>query len=118
MAIVALEGMRFFAHHGVFAEEKTNGNTFEVDVWVDTGELPLPESDDLEDALDYGKIYAVAAEVMAKPVDLLETLVLAIGKGCMAESPAIASVRVRVSKFAPPVPGTVARSFVEETFRR
>ena len=29
MAIIALEGMRFFAYHGVFDHERANGNGFE-----------------------------------------------------------------------------------------
>ena len=117
MATIALEGMRFFAYHGVFAAERISGNHFEVDVWVDTGDVPLPDSDHIADALDYGKIYAVTQGVMAEPKNLLETLVNAIGQGVRAEFPAAASVRVRVAKENPPVAGACRRSSVEATFR-
>lgn len=117
MATIALEGMRFFAHHGVFEAERIAGNDFEVDVWVDTGEAPLPDSDRIEDALDYGKIYVVTQAVMADPKNLLETLVNAIGRGVLAEFPSVVSVRVRVVKENPPVAGACRRSSVEATFR-
>ena len=117
MATIALEGMRFFARHGVFEEEKVNGNTFEVDVWLDTGDRALPQSDALSDALDYGKVYAAAAEAMDTPVDLLETLVQKIGHKCLQAFPGeLDLVRVRVSKLNPPVAGACARSYVEASF--
>ena len=118
MAIIALEGMRFFARHGVFEFEAEDGNDFEVDVWLDTGTRPLPESDDLADALDYGKIYDIAEEVMNDRVDLLETLVVRIGRRCLGEFEEVDSVRVRVSKMNPPVKGTTVRSYVEDVFRK
>jgi dihydroneopterin aldolase len=117
MAVIALEGMRFFAHHGVFEQERIQGNHFEVDVWLDTGALPLPDSDRLEDALDYGKVYEIAAEIMASPKKLLETLVNAIGKRLLLTFPEVLEAKVRVSKENPPVAGACRRSYVEATFR-
>ena len=115
--MIALEGMRFFAHHGVFAAERIRGNHFEVDVWLDTGDAQLPDSDRLEDALDYGRIYVVTQAIMAQPKNLLETLVNAIGRQLLLEFPSVLIVRVKVSKENPPVEGECRRSSVEATFR-
>lgn len=117
MAIIALEGMRFFAHHGVFEQERREGNHFECDVWLDTGDRPLPESDLLEDTLDYGMVYDTVATVMAEPQNLLETLVARIGKQLLVLFPGLREVRVRVSKENPPVNGSCRRSYVEATFK-
>jgi dihydroneopterin aldolase len=117
MATIALEGMRFFAHHGVFAHERAHGNHFEVDVWLDCGDAPLPDSDELGDALDYGKVYAITAEVMAVPKNLLESLVNGIGTRLVRTFPTIVAAKVRVSKENPPIDGECKRSFVEATFR-
>jgi dihydroneopterin aldolase len=117
MATIALEGMRFFAHHGVFAHERAEGNHFEVDVWLDCGDGALPDTDQLEDALDYGKIHRVTASVMATPKNLLETLVNAIGRGLLQEFPTVTAIKVRVSKENPPIDGVCKRSYVEATFR-
>jgi 7,8-dihydroneopterin aldolase/epimerase/oxygenase len=116
MAIVALEGMRFFAHHGVLEHERKDGNHFEVDVWADLGEWELPDTDRLEDVLNYGEIYAVVAEIMAVPRNLLETLVNDIGKQLMRSFPQVMMFTVRVSKENPPLQGICKRSYVEETF--
>jgi 7,8-dihydroneopterin aldolase/epimerase/oxygenase len=116
MAIVALEGMRFFAHHGVFEHERKDGNDFEVDVWADLGNGALVDTDILEDTLNYGDIYAVVAEVMAEPKHLLETLVHTIGKRLVQACPQALYITVRVSKENPPLQGICKRSYVEETF--
>ncbi|MFM2376240.1 MAG: hypothetical protein RLZZ165_1337 [Bacteroidota bacterium] len=116
MAIIALEGMRFLAHHGVLEVERRDGNHFEVDVWVDCGSAALPDSDELEDTYDYGKISRVAAEVMRVPRNLLETLVNEMGRRLMSEFPEVRSIRVRVSKENPIVDAPCRRSFVEAEF--
>jgi dihydroneopterin aldolase len=118
MPIIALEGMQFFAHHGLYAYEQEHGNTFMVDVWLDLGETALPDSDEVSDAVDYTLIYQAAADAMKVRVNLLETLVLRISQGLESLIPHWKSVRIRVSKMDPPVEGIAARSYVEETFHR
>jgi len=118
MAIIALEGMRFFAYHGVYEEEQEKGNYFEVDVYVDTGSWPLPTSDEIEDADDYSELYGIVAEVMGERKNLLESLVVEVGGKVMEKFPHIVSARVRVSKDKPPVKGEVRRAMVEELFKR
>ena len=65
MGKVELCGMRFFAHHGCFAEEKTIGNYFIVDFAAETDVTAASESDNLDDALNYQVIYDIVKEEMA-----------------------------------------------------
>jgi 7,8-dihydroneopterin aldolase/epimerase/oxygenase len=116
MAIVALEGMRFFAYHGVYETERVQGNYFTVDVWMDTGKATVADSDDLVDVLNYGRIYEVAAAVMGAPKKLLESLVNAIGRKLVEEFTEVKAITVRVSKENPPVGGECRRSYVEAVF--
>lgn len=116
MAIIALEGMRFFAEHGVFEEERILGNFFEVDVWVDAGKMRLPEKDSLDETLDYAVIYQTVARVMGERRHLLESLLVAIGEELIQTWPDVVSLRVRVTKENPPVGGDCRRAFVEDVF--
>lgn len=118
MAIVALEGMKFFAYHGLYSIEQEQGNDFAVDIYMDTGDRPLPETDAISDAPDYALAYEIVAEVMGERRNLLESLVARIGKRISSEVAGIDSVRVRVSKSNPPVPGECLRSYVEDTFQK
>ena len=117
MAIIGLQGIEIQGFHGVMPHEKVQGNRFEIDVYVEVND-PLPDSDLIEDALDYGDIYRIVDESFAGNVNLLETLVLRIGNSVMIEFSQAASVRVRVSKLSPPIIGIANRSFVEEVFTR
>ena len=47
MAVVALEGMQFFAYHGLHEEERLLGTQFILDVWINT---------DIEDAQAAGEV--------------------------------------------------------------
>lgn len=117
MAIIALQGIEIQGFHGVMAHEKVRGNRFEIDVYVEVTDS-LPDSDMIEDALDYAEIYRIVDESFAGSVNLLETLVLRIGNSIMIEFSQASAVRVRVSKLSPPIVGIANRSFVEETFTR
>ncbi|MEM0998760.1 MAG: dihydroneopterin aldolase [Bacteroidota bacterium] len=118
MPIISLERMEFFAHHGVYEYEKERGNTFEADVWLDLGDMRLPEQDQLHEAVDYSQIFDAVNHVMQERVNLLETLVARIGKELEVRIPEWVSARVRVSKMSPPVQGICERSSVEATFYR
>lgn len=117
MAIIALEEIEIRGFHGVNDFEKREGNRFWVDVRVETLG-PLPDTDLIEDTLDYGNIYRIVEECFDGSVNLLETLVLRIGAKILTENPEAGTVTVRVSKLNPPIAGVAKRSFVEETFVR
>ncbi len=103
--ILELEGMEFRAFHGCLEHEKLAGNLFIVDF---KGRLPMDkacESDALEDALDYGRIYDCIAAQMKIHSDLLEHLTAKIIDALAASFPEFEEFEVRVSKQRPPVDG-------------
>lgn len=75
--VIRLVGIDVFAHHGVFPEERRDGQHFLIDVEVEYDMTPAAVSDDVSDAIDYGALAAAIAENAAsEPVDLLERLAL------------------------------------------
>ena len=93
--------MRFFAHHGCFAEERTIGNYFIVDFAAETDMTAASESDNLDDALNYQVIY-----------NLLEHVAGRILRHFRRVFPEIASASVSISKLNPPLGGEVGASRV------
>ena len=118
MGRITLEGMEFFAHHGVSDEEQETGNRYSVDVLIDTDLNLSAASDDLKDTLDYGKVYAIVAAEMKEKSRLLEHLAHRIIRRLAEEFRGMGHVTVHVSKYNPPVGGVVHRSKVtlEESF--
>jgi dihydroneopterin aldolase len=102
---IRLEGMEFYAYHGVFPEERTLGQRFVVDVAL---RLPLQKSglsDDLRDTLDYSEVYRVIRDVVeGERHRLVETVAERIAQQILDRYP-VDCVRVCVRKSAPPFPG-------------
>ena len=70
---IKLDHLKFFSFHGLFPEERILGNEFTLSVSVDR--ISNEQfSENLEQSIDYGVLYSICAEVMQKPVDLLETI--------------------------------------------
>lgn len=101
---ITLTGLRVRGHHGVFDEERRDGQDFVVDmtVWVDLARAA--ETDDLDDTLNYGALASRAAEIVAgKPWNLLETVGAAIADEVM-EDPRPHAVEVTIHKPNAPIP--------------
>lgn len=115
--ILELEGMEFHARHGCLEREKIAENLFTVDFRAETDMSAAAESDRLEDALDYGRIYDIVKKEMSVHSDLLEHLAGRIVKAIAEAFPGLEHFSVRVSKRRPPVNGIAAWSRVTLEYR-
>lgn len=113
MAIVALEGMRFFSKHGYYDEEQTLGTEFVVDVYVETLDAPAAESDKLADAVNYETIYLLCQVEMKKTSKLIEAVAQRILDRVEDIYPQASGVRVRLRKMHPPLAGPAHSAYVE-----
>ena len=112
MGRIVLKSMEFFAFHGVYAEERKNGNRFEVNLSVDYPFEDKVKSDQLEDTIDYGALYLIVKEIMDSPANLLEYLSLTIAERIRSQFPQIEKVSVTVSKYNPPIDGPCEKAEV------
>ena len=70
---ISLDKLVFFGYHGLYAEEKKLGNTYIVDVIIDSTAKQL-SINHLEQTIDYVQVYTLIKKWMAIPTPLLETL--------------------------------------------
>jgi dihydroneopterin aldolase/2-amino-4-hydroxy-6-hydroxymethyldihydropteridine diphosphokinase len=99
-----LVGIEAWAHHGVFAQERRDGQLFRLDVtwWQDLG--PAGATDDLARTTDYGQLAGeVVRLVQGQPVDLIETLADQVGRGLLQRF-GMDYVQVTVHKPDAPLP--------------
>jgi len=113
MGKIAIEGMKFYAHHGYYAEERRVGNHFEADVYVHASLQQAGETDDLQATVNYEVIWELARDAMQDSSFLLEHVALRLYRSIRARFPGISSCKVRITKLNPPIPGEVARTYVE-----
>ena len=101
---VELKHLRFFAFHGVYAEELKTGNEFEVNAKV-SFETDKELITHLRDTVNYVRLHAIIAEVMQHPEPLLETVAMKIAAEIHKELPPVLSVEIQILKLHPPIIG-------------
>lgn len=113
---ITLTGVRAHGFHGVYPEEKREGQDFVVDVVLQLSLRPAAESDDVRDTVHYGELAErIAAIVQGDPADLLETVAQRIADDVLADE-RVMLVTVTVHK--PQAPITVPFGDVSVTIRR
>ena len=107
---IILEGMQFYAYHGVNPEERVLGQRYLVDLTADLDLAKAGRSDRLEHTVSYSHIYrSVKAVMEGDPRNLLESAAEAIAERVLNEFP-VESVTVTVKKPNPPVRGSSIES--------
>jgi dihydroneopterin aldolase len=114
--IIELNSVRFFAHHGLYAEEQLTGNEFEVDLWM---ECRAPEQvvSSLEETINYGEAFEVVKEEFGRPLPLLETLAMKIADSLQERFTLVEKITIRIRKLHPPIigfTGSVAVTYSRE----
>ena len=73
--VIRIEGIEAFGYHGVFPQEKREGQTFLVDVDIETSFDEAIAHDDVAYTVDYGVVAERVAEIIqGEPADLIETV--------------------------------------------
>lgn len=105
---ITLTGLRVFGRHGVYDEERREGQDFVVDVTLRLDTRAAAVSDDVADTVHYGEMaQQIAGIVAGEPVNLLETLAARIADHLIALDP-VDSARVTVHKPQAPIPVSFA----------
>lgn len=102
---IILRGVRARGRHGVFPEEREQGQDFVVDVVLGMVSMGRAAShDDVADTVDYGAVATAIVELVeGPPVQLIETLATAIAARCLAFE-LVRAVTVTVHKPQAPIP--------------
>lgn len=118
MATIAINGIRFYAHHGCFEQERTIGTHFVVDLTFHTDTSVAEVSDNIADTVSYLDVYQMVKSEMGQPSHLLEHVARRIGDAVLRQFADVQDVRVKVYKLAPPLGGQMDSVSVELECRR
>lgn len=109
---IQLEGMTFYAHHGVLEQERKVGNTFTVNLSLTISHKTSLYSDELADTIDYSKVYEVVKHEMSEPCLLLERLAGRLAKRLFEEFLHIEELTLSISKVKPPFSADISSATV------
>jgi len=113
---IVLTGLRASAFHGVFENERRDGQVFVLDVTVHLDFAAAAAADDLESTIHYGVLAEeIVTAVERDPVDLIETVAERIARVVLAHR---AAQLVTVTVHKPSAPITVPFDDVAVTITR
>ena len=118
--LIEVTGIRARGHHGVFPQERRDGQEFVVDIALEADLAGAGESDDLGDTVNYAAMAAlVVARIEGDPVDLIERLAALIADDVLtAEASRLLVDAVTVTVHKPQAPVGVAFGDVTVRVRR
>ncbi|MBU3743932.1 MAG: dihydroneopterin aldolase [Sediminibacterium sp.] len=112
MYSIHLHQLRFFGFHGLYPEEATLGNEFEVNVTIRVGE-EHPTIDAHTPPVDYSKAFQIIDARMKIATPLLETLATEIANDLLQSFPPAVHISISICKLHPPIPGFTGKVGVE-----
>ncbi len=110
---IGLEGMEFYAYHGVYAEEQKIGGRYVVDVWVQTDATLAEMQDDLNGTINYELIFNAVQQNMQSSVHLIEHLARKIMNSIQEFVSKEDKIKIKIRKINPPLGAKVEASVVE-----
>jgi len=101
---ISLLGISATGFHGVFPDERRDGQTFVVDLQLFLDLAPAGKSDDLNLTVNYASVAnAVVEEITGSPLNLIEALAMRICNRVLSDFKTIERIEVTVHKPNAPV---------------
>lgn len=102
---IRIKNLKIFAHHGVYEQEKEQGQNFIVNAVLYVDMERAGRSDDISDAVDYGAVCLFLDNYMREnSFDLLEAVAEHVAEEILFEFPAVHKVEIEIDKPDAPIP--------------
>jgi FolB domain len=99
---IELKQVKLYGHHGVYKNEDQAGGEYEINlkVIVFPGDAIIAE---LNDTVNYVRLFELVKTRMKVPTALLETLVMEITQSIAEEFPSVKESEITIIKCNPPI---------------
>ena len=115
---IRLEGMKFYAFHGVLPQENLVGAYYYIDLRLKTDFSRAAETDELEGTVNYADIHSAIKEEMKITSQLLEHVCQRIARRLFQDFPPIETIDISLFKENPPMGACAQRVGVEVQYTR
>lgn len=103
---ITIKNIELFGYHGVYEEERTEGQTFFVDIEMTVKLEKASFTDNLEDTVDYSRVYAIIDDINeCTKFRLIEKFAGTICREILSRFDKIFEVTVKVRKPDAPIEG-------------
>ncbi len=115
---VRMDGLKFYAFHGVHPQEACTGAEFTINLRLKTDFRHAAQTDELEGTVNYALVYEAVKAEMSIPSQLLEHVMYRIAKHLFQQFSAVDEIKIEIFKQNPPI-GAEGKSIgVEAVFNR
>ena len=104
--------MKFRGYHGLYENERKNGNSFVIDLELHVDFEAAAKEDDIKKTIDYEIVYELVKTQLEGSCYLLEHLAQKIIDAVYDQYPQLEKAKVRLSKLNPPVGGPCEKATV------
>ncbi|MCR4814075.1 MAG: 2-amino-4-hydroxy-6-hydroxymethyldihydropteridine diphosphokinase [Lachnospiraceae bacterium] len=102
---IIISGLKIFAWHGVYEEERDKGQNFIVNATLLLDTSKAGDSDSLDDSVDYGKVCLYINDFMrVSRFQTLEALANNLARKIMVKFPLTQSIKLEIQKPEAPIP--------------
>jgi dihydroneopterin aldolase len=103
---IIMKNMKFFGYHGVYLQEQSEGQDFIIDVEMHLDLRKPGNTDNLEDTIDYSKVYDLIGQISkGNKFRLVERLADVISREILSRYKEISEITVCVKKPEAPING-------------
>jgi len=101
---VNIKNLEVYAYHGVFQEEKLQGQVFVISATLYTDLRPAGKTDDLAKTLDYGEIcHFIKSFVIGNKFNLIETVAEILAEKLLTEYQSVEKIWLEIKKPNAPI---------------
>ncbi|KIL52482.1 dihydroneopterin aldolase [Jeotgalibacillus campisalis] len=116
---IKVNEMEFYGYHGVFPEENKLGQRFRVNAILELDLQKPGKTDNVDDSINYGEVYALCKEaVEGDACQLIESVADNIASALLAQFEKLERCTIEVIKPDPPIRGHYQSVSVEITRSR
>lgn len=115
---IRMEGMKFYAFHGVLPQENLVGAYYYVDLKLKTDFTHAAETDELEGTINYAEVFEAVKKEMAIPSKLLEHVCQRIASSIFHQFSTVESLEISLYKENPPMGSQSKKIGVEVIYTR
>ncbi len=102
---IELKGLKFFAYHGLYDQEREKGSWFNVDICFDCDASKAIISDSIEGTVNYEEVYKIVKEEMEIPSKLIEHVAGRIHQRLQKEVKGVSQLITTLYKLEAPLGG-------------
>ena len=113
MGVIYVNDIEVYANHGCLEEEAVIGGKYVIDAVFHVDVKKAAHSDDLDLTIDYVKVTEIIQREMSIRAKLIESVGYRMLHALQEQFPQAESIKVTLTKIAPPIPGQVGSVSIE-----